>query len=85
MPNPAPPNPGVDLREQLLTWDEAFAAGPAVVGGKGWNLARLVRYGFAVPPGGVVPASVYAGLFRTPDIAALAAPLAAVTLDEIGK
>ena len=69
----------------LLTWDQAFAAGSAVAGGKGWNLARLVRYGFAVPPGGVVAASVYAELFRKPDVAALAAPLATATLDDIGN
>ena len=69
----------------MLTWDQAFAAGSAVVGGKGWNLARLARYGFEVPPGGVVAASVYADLFRTPDIAALAAPLAAVTPDDAGS
>ena len=85
MPKLVPPSPGADQHDQLLTWDEAFAAGSDVAGGKGWNLARLVRYGFAVPPGGVVPASVYAELFRAPDVAALAAPLAAVTLDEIGS
>ena len=72
-------------QEPLLTWDQAFAAGAAVAGGKGWNLARLARYGFAVPRGGVVAASVYAELFRTPDIAALAAALAAVTPDEVGS
>ena len=71
--------------DQLLTWVEAFTAGPAVVGGKGWNLARLARYGFPVPPGGVVTASVYVDLFHTPDIAALAAPLAAVTADDAGR
>ena len=69
----------------MLTWDQAFAAGSAVVGGKGWNLARLARYGFPVPPGGVVAASVYAQLFRTPDVAALAAPLATVTPDDVGS
>ena len=68
----------------MLTWAQAFAAGAPVVGGKGWNLARLVRYGFGVPPGGVLAASIYTDLFRTPDIAAQAEPLAAVTLDEIG-
>ena len=69
----------------MLTWDQAFAAGSEVVGGKGWNLARLARYGFEVPPGGVVAASVYAELFRTPDVAALAAQLAAVTADDAGS
>ena len=71
--------------DPLLTWVEAFTAGPAVVGGKAWNLARLARYGFEVPPGGVVAASVYVDLFRTADIAALAAPLAAVTSDDAGR
>ena len=71
--------------DRCLTWEQAFDAGAAVVGGKGWNLARLARYGFAVPPGGVVPASVYAGLFRTPDVAALAAPLASAAADDVGR
>ena len=79
MPTNAAPTGESDPSAPLLTWDQAFAAGTAVVGGKGWNLARLVRYGFAVPRGGVVAASVYAELFRTADVAALAAPLAAVT------
>jgi rifampicin phosphotransferase len=39
----------------LLTWEEAFGAGPLVCGGKGYNLARLARYGFRVPRGGVLP------------------------------
>src|ERR1035437_5340357 len=40
----------------FLNWQEAYAAGPAVCGGKGYNLARLARYGFRVPRGGVLPA-----------------------------
>lgn len=47
------------MSQWLLSWEDAFAAGPAVAGGKGWNLARLARYGFRVPPGGVL--SVAAG------------------------
>ncbi|MGE5517464.1 MAG: PEP/pyruvate-binding domain-containing protein [Bacteroidota bacterium] len=43
----------------LLTWPQAFAAGVAQAGGKGWNLARLARYGFPVPPGGVLPVSAW--------------------------
>ena len=38
-----------------LTWPQAFEAGAAVCGGKGHNLARLARYGFRVPRGGVLP------------------------------
>src|SRR5215472_2673611 len=40
----------------LLSWADAFEAGPSVCGGKGYNLARLARYGFRVPRGGVLPA-----------------------------
>ena len=39
-----------------LNWQEACEAGAAVCGGKGYNLARLARYGFRVPRGGVLPA-----------------------------
>ena len=39
----------------FLSWPEAYEAGPGVCGGKGYNLARLVRYGFRVPRGGVLP------------------------------
>ncbi len=40
----------------FLNWQEAYEAGAAVCGGKGYNLARLARYGFRVPRGGVLPA-----------------------------
>src|ERR1039457_5591812 len=40
----------------FLSWPEAYEAGPSVCGGKGSNLARLARYGFRVPRGGVLPA-----------------------------
>jgi hypothetical protein len=37
----------------ILTWPEAFEA-DRVCRRQGWNLARLVRYGFPVPVGGVL-------------------------------
>ena len=40
----------------FLGWREACKAGAAVCGGKGYNLARLARYGFRVPRGGVLAA-----------------------------
>src|ERR1041385_847958 len=43
----------------VLTWDEAFGAGPDVCGGKGYNLGRLHRYGFRIPRGGVISAAWY--------------------------
>ncbi|WP_235811119.1 PEP/pyruvate-binding domain-containing protein [Syntrophomonas wolfei] len=33
----------------FFNWSEAFTAGVEAVGGKGWNLARLERYGFTIP------------------------------------
>lgn len=38
----------------LLDWDKAFEAGVNLAGGKGWNLARLKRYGFPIPRGYVL-------------------------------
>lgn len=43
----------------VLDWKGAFAAGVAACGGKGWNLARLDRYGFPVPAGCVLLAQGY--------------------------
>ncbi|MGE5626629.1 MAG: PEP/pyruvate-binding domain-containing protein [Solirubrobacterales bacterium] len=43
----------------LLNWDEAFQSGPSIVGGKGWNLGRLSRYGFIIPKGMVLTATGY--------------------------
>ena len=43
----------------FLNWDEAFNSTAAQVGGKGYNLARLHRYGFQVSIGGVLTSRVY--------------------------
>jgi len=43
----------------FLNWDEAFNSTAAQVGGKGHNLARLHKYGFQVPAGGVLISRVY--------------------------
>ena len=48
----------------FLNWPEAYDAGPSVCGGKGYNLARLARYGFRVPRGGVLPAGAPLSLIR---------------------
>jgi rifampicin phosphotransferase len=42
--------------DDFLDWQQAYQAGAAVCGGKGYNLARLARYGFRVPRGGVLAA-----------------------------
>jgi len=46
-------------RQLFLNWEDVYAAGVTVAGGKGWNLARLDRYGFTVPAGGVLAAQAY--------------------------
>ena len=45
----------------LLDWRAAAQAGPAVAGGKGWQLACLAELGVPVPPGFVVAARAAAG------------------------
>lgn len=42
-------------RRLLTNWGEILEAGPARSGGKGWNLARLARYGLPVPEILVIP------------------------------
>jgi rifampicin phosphotransferase len=60
-----------ELTMTALTWEEAFAAGPEICGGKGYNLARLHRYGFRIPRGGVIPAAWYSELLAQVPAAAL--------------
>lgn len=43
----------------FFSWHDAFQVGVEVVGGKGWNLGRLERYGFKVPKGGVLSSVAY--------------------------
>jgi pyruvate,water dikinase len=48
-----------DSKQVFINWSEAFEAGPKIVGGKGWNLGRLTRYGFKTPKGGVLSTYAY--------------------------
>jgi len=68
----------------VLSWPEAFEAGTSACGGKGWNLARLARYGFVVPEGCVLPATSYAELLARGGIAELATELASIDVDRAG-
>lgn len=52
----------------LMNWDEAFHAGSGTAGGKGWNLARLTRFGFRVPAGRVLAARAYATFLQYNDL-----------------
>ena len=47
------------MTSHILDYAAAYDVGPEQVGGKGWNLARLNRYGFSVPAGGVLRADCY--------------------------
>ena len=53
-------------REEMafLDWPQAYDAGVKVCGGKGYNLARLSRYGFRVPRGGVLPVGAPIAIIR---------------------
>jgi rifampicin phosphotransferase len=51
-------------KNNWLTWLEAEQRSSAEVGGKAWNLGRLVKAGFLVPTGGVVPCHVYQNFLR---------------------
>ncbi|MES9930995.1 MAG: PEP/pyruvate-binding domain-containing protein [Candidatus Thiodiazotropha sp. 6PDIVS] len=43
----------------LNSWEAILQAGSEQVGGKAWNLARLNRYGFTIPPGQVISIDCY--------------------------
>jgi pyruvate,water dikinase len=59
----------------VLSYADAVTAGPSVVGGKGWNLGRLARYGFDVPMGGVLTADAYRAHLAGADVESLLAAL----------
>ncbi len=65
----------------MLNWQQAFDAGVTISGGKGWNLARLARYGFDIPKGGVLSAAVYRQLVEQPSITSQINALGAVPND----
>ncbi len=67
---------------QALDWSEAAAAGASEAGGKGWNLGRLARFGFPVPQGFVLPASVYTAFMGTGALRRLAADLAGTSASD---
>ncbi|HEY3364653.1 MAG TPA: PEP/pyruvate-binding domain-containing protein [Symbiobacteriaceae bacterium] len=63
----------------LLDWTTAQTAGVELAGGKGWNLGRLARYGFSVPPGGVLSSEAYRLFMQQPALQAGAEALAQLT------
>lgn len=70
----------------VLCWDQAIEKGTAQAGGKGWNLGRLVRYGFKVPPGYVLGTDAYAGFIEYNDLNGVIDGVSqAVTLDNLDQ
>ena len=61
----------------FFNWSEAFTAGVEAVGGKGWNLARLERYGFTIPPGGVLSADAYRAFIKENNLSGAIAKISA--------
>src|SRR5437763_703294 len=68
--------------QSIVSYDDAASLGPQVVGGKGWNLGRLHRYGFPVPKGGVLVADVYKQFMAEPKLHSLRTELAAIQTEE---
>ncbi|HEX6780001.1 MAG TPA: PEP/pyruvate-binding domain-containing protein, partial [Ktedonobacterales bacterium] len=62
----------------IVSYEDAVPLGPTSVGGKGWNLGRLHRYGFPVPKGGILIAHAYTQFMQAPALRALCADLAAL-------
>lgn len=50
------PSPAATAGADILDWAAARQAGPAIAGGKGWQLARMAELGVPVPPGFVLSA-----------------------------
>lgn len=73
----------------VLTFAEAISAGPAEVGGKGWNMGRLAQFGFRIPPGCAVSAGAYWAFLREnglmPEVDALGAMAAEEAATEAGE
>ncbi|HEY7419747.1 MAG TPA: PEP/pyruvate-binding domain-containing protein, partial [Ktedonobacteraceae bacterium] len=67
----------------IISYADAVSLGPATVGGKGWNLGRLHRYGFPVPPGGILIAEAYTRFMQEPALRALCTNLAGVQVGNV--
>jgi hypothetical protein len=69
--------------EWVVGYPAALQAGPGVVGGKGWNLARLDHFGFSVPRGGVLIAEAHRHGLSDAVIGAVADFLSKTGLDSV--
>ena len=73
------------LGPDILDYASACSAGPGLVGGKAYNLARASRWGFPAPEGWVVPAGNYKALLNRPSISDLMAEAAAIDAANAGS
>ena len=73
------------MKTLFLTWQQAYEAGVVHCGGKGWNLARLHRFGFNIPDGGVLSSDTYKQLIGAPTIAPLIHQLQSIPDDRLAE
>jgi len=66
----------------VLPFQSAAALGAELSGGKGWNMGRLARFGFRVPPGCVVTVQAYWDFFAINDLGAQVEALGRLTADD---
>lgn len=71
------------MSQGTVSYEAAAVLGPGEVGGKGWNLGRLQRYGFRVPRGGVLRAEVYRQFLGKLDIQSVLDELADVRAEAV--
>ena len=70
------------MGDLVLSYSDAVAAGPAVAGGKGWNLGRLHRCGCPVPAGGILAADVHSRFMAAPSLRVIMAGMADVRAED---
>jgi len=73
------------MKPGFFTWQQADAAGVTQCGGKGWNLARLYRFGFNVPDGGVLSSDVYQQLLANPVLKPLTRQFRTMSDDKLSR
>lgn len=72
------------MNAPILDWEAAAEAGPALAGGKGWQLGRMAWLGVPVPPGFVIAADAGAGRKPGEPVPASLANLLSQHLDDLG-
>src|SRR5450432_74543 len=71
------------MTQFIVSYQDAVHLGPAIVGGKGWNLGRLYRYGFRVPEGSILNAQIYTQFMEHPTLKALSTELGSVQANDV--